>query len=247
MNEHLLWWKKTSTPYQYTLIKQYIDHSSNGLLSSQQQQQIKKYLGDTPQTMYFIGRVSFHLETKDELADLIDSSTEHLRNVFEFKEHCEAILEVLSDPFPEYHKEQTSKQQILSQAFSMNWEHRHKHLDEATKLNTYIDIDNFKKTLSAVINNCEEAKRNPLSEQAKKRRGNRRDINLEEFNRSLVSDFWTIYRRYPKLSENSDDFEAIEIIYDSYGYNVVDRLKEIKKSVKRSKLLAKPPRTKQST
>lgn len=239
MEKHLQWWRETATSEQFKLIKQYIDHSGNGLLSIPQQTLIKKFLGDSPQTIYFIGKICFHLEGMNHINKSIKSQTEHLKALIEFELHCNAVLDTLEEPFPKQNEPMSEKQTVLQRALPWNWEHYREHFD-VTKHSDYVDIDELKRNLKTIIRNSQKENRNPLYKLAQKRQGKRRNMSLDLFSGWLVSDFWSIYQKYPTLSETSNDYQAISIIYDAFGYNAVDQLKEIKRAVKNSKDQARP-------
>jgi len=240
MEKHLQWWKETTTSDQYKLIKQYIDHSSNGLIDKSQQALIKEFLGDSPQTAYFIGRICFHLEGMPEITNLVQQNTKNLRALIEFETNCKEVLNVLEESFPKLNQHMSEKQEILRRAFPWNWNHDSTKTFDASKHCDYVDIEALKVNLNTIIKNSQREKRDPMYKLAVKRQGGRRNMNLELFSGWLVSDFWSIYQKYPTLSETSNDYQAISIIYDAFGYNAVDQLKEIKRAVKLSKDQARP-------
>ncbi len=223
--DHVLWWKNSTDEFGYRTVKTYLDELGNGCFTVAQKRQLESYLGDTPNTLYFIGWCCFYINDKKFDEDCSLAEVETLKRVDEYKNMCENLIKILKTPFPKSNEPMTSDQDILHRLLRHNWEHL-KHRPN------YVDVPQLTGALENIYKNSKAEEDNPTMELVVSRQGARRKLVRDDFFTDLIRTFIGIFKRLPVLSDNSHDFEALCIIADAYGWQTGDKLKYFKKIVK---------------
>lgn len=224
-NKHLQYWRDTTTDHQYELIEKYINDVHLGTLSDAQLDEIIRFLGDSPQTLYFLGRVSGCLKYINQWEEILQRDARIIKRGIKYKDMCDQLVTILESPMWQFSIELTDDQEILADMLP------HFHDPDIE----YIDLENLIKSLKIISDNLGMKRGSPSYPLAESRRGNRPDVKYQLFCRELINIFWSLFQRYPVLSETSNDFEALCVVLEAYGCNRSDKLKPLKEAVLKSK------------
>ena len=185
-------------------------------LTANQVSDITRRLSRSDATTAFIKFVNSYLEMNYTHGEEIEKHDLKVSQALKKIENsCKELADIFAGPYPVADEPLTFNQYIANLIWPL-------HGDEYRHVNDYVDFHALVEPLRRISENANRVRqKHPQKSRA----------NLRAFLKNLVFSFRSSYGRSPVLSDNSNDFIALSIICDAYGWRSADKLKLLKNVV----------------